>query len=58
MLLKCSSLATVDVVKGHLRERGKGSWELRVFVGRDPVTRRDRYKTKTFKGGKRAAEQA
>ncbi len=45
-------------MKGHLRERGKGSWELRVFVGRDPVTRRDRYKTKTFKGGKRAAEQA
>ncbi len=45
-------------MKGHLRERGKGSWELRVYVGRDPVTLRDRYKTKTFKGGKRAAEQA
>ncbi|MGH9166060.1 MAG: tyrosine-type recombinase/integrase, partial [Acidimicrobiales bacterium] len=45
-------------VRGHLRERSKGTWELRVYVGRDPVTRRDRYRTKTFKGGRRAAEQA
>ena len=41
-----------------MRERGKGAWELRVYIGRDPVTGRDRYKTKTFKGGKRAAEEA
>lgn len=41
-----------------MRERGKGSWELRIYLGRDPVTRRDRYKTKTFKGGKRAAQEA
>lgn len=45
-------------MRGHLRERGKGSWELRVYIGRDPVTGRDRYKTKTFKGGKRAAQEA
>jgi len=45
-------------VRGHLRERGKGTWELRVYLGRDPVTRRDRYRTKTFKGGKRAAQEA
>jgi integrase len=29
-----------------------------VYLGRDPVTRRDRYRTKTFKGGKRAAQEA
>ena len=45
-------------MRGHLRERGKGTWELRVYLGRDPVTRRDRYKTRTFKGGKRAAQEA
>jgi integrase len=45
-------------MRGHLRERGKGTWELRVYLGRDPLTRRDRYKTRTFKGGKRAAQEA
>lgn len=45
-------------MRGHIRERSKGSWELRVYLGRDPVTRRDRYKTRTFKGGKRAAQEA
>jgi integrase len=44
-------------VRGHIRERGKGTWELRVFLGRDPITRRDRYKTRTFKGGKKDAEK-
>lgn len=41
-----------------MRERGKGTWELRVYLGRDPVIGRDRYKTRTFKGGKRAAQEA
>ena len=45
-------------MRGHLRQRGRGTWELRVFVGRDPMTGRDRYKTKTVKGGKRVAEEA
>lgn len=31
---------------------------MRAFAGRDPVTGRDRYKTKTVKGGKRMAEEA
>jgi integrase len=44
-------------MRGHIRERGKGTWELRVFLGRDPITRRDRYKTRTFKGGKKEAEK-
>ena len=45
-------------MRGHVRQRGKGTWELRVFVGRDPMTGRDRYRTKTVKGGKRVAEAA
>ncbi len=42
-------------MRGHLRERGD-AWELRAYVGRDPVTGREKYKTRTFRGGKRAAE--
>jgi integrase len=38
-----------------MRERGD-AWELRAYVGRDPVTGREKYKTRTFRGGKRAAE--
>lgn len=45
-------------VRGHMRQRGKGTWELRVFAGPDPATGRDRYKTKTIEGGKRVAEEA
>ena len=44
-------------MKGHLRRRG-GSWELRAFAGRDPVTGREIYRTTTFRGGKREAEDA
>ena len=44
-------------MRGHIRERGRGTWELRVFLGRDPITRRDRYKTRTFKGSKKDAEK-
>ncbi len=41
----------------HIRERGRETWELRGFLGRDPITRRDRYKSRTFKGGKKDAER-
>jgi hypothetical protein len=44
-------------MKGHMRERS-GSWELRVFAGRDPVTGRKRYLTRTVRGGKREAQRA
>ena len=45
-------------MRGHIRERGKGSWELRVYLGRDPLTRRERYKTRTVKGSRRDADRA
>lgn len=43
-------------MKGSMRKRGD-SWELRVFVGRDPVTQRDRYVTRSVRGGKRLAQR-
>jgi integrase len=39
-------------VRGYLRQRG-GSWELKAYVGRDPVTGRKRYRSKTIAGGTR-----
>ncbi len=42
-------------MKGFMRQRG-ASWELRVFLGRDPVTGKKRYATKTVRGGKREAQ--
>ncbi len=44
-------------VAGSIRQRGKESWELRVFVGRDPVTDKRQYVTKTYRGTRREAER-
>jgi integrase len=44
-------------VKGHLRKRGE-AWELRAYAGVDPITKRQKYATRTFRGGKREAEEA
>lgn len=44
---------------GHVRERpaGSGRWELRAYVGRDPLTGRKLYETRTVTAsGRRAAE--
>jgi integrase len=44
-------------MKGHLRKRGE-AWELRAYAGRDPVSGREVYRTRTYRGGKRDAEDA
>ena len=44
-------------MKGHVRRRGS-SWELRAYVGVDPTTKRPKYSTRTFRGGKREADEA
>jgi hypothetical protein len=40
-----------------MRQRG-ASWELKVFPGRDPLTGKKRYATRTVRGGKREAQTA
>ena len=42
---------------GSLRQRGRSSWELRVHAGRDELTGRKLYVTKTVRGGRREAER-
>ncbi|HLG66561.1 MAG TPA: tyrosine-type recombinase/integrase [Acidimicrobiales bacterium] len=44
-------------MRGHLRKRGR-AWELRAYAGIDPLTNRQKYVTRTFRGGKREAEEA
>jgi integrase len=43
---------------GSKRQLGPGRWELRVYLGRDPITGRQRTRSKTFHGGARAADKA
>ena len=40
-----------------MRQRSAGSWELRVFVGVDPSTRRRRYRSVTLRGSRTEAER-
>ena len=44
-------------MKGFMRRRGD-AWELRVYLGTDPVTGKQRYATRTVRGGKREAQRA
>ncbi len=44
-------------MKGLIRQRG-ASWELRVYLGHDPLTGKKRYVTRTVRGGKREAQTA
>lgn len=43
-------------MRGHIKQRSKGTWTLVVFLGRDPVSGKKRYKWRTVKGTKKQAE--
>lgn len=43
-------------MRGHIKQRSKGTWSLVVFLGRDPVSGKKRYKWRTVKGTKKQAE--
>lgn len=45
-------------MKGAKRERRPGYWELRVYAGLDPVTKRQRYITRNVRGSARDADKA
>ena len=44
-------------MRGSLRERQPGVWQVRVCAGRSPVDGQWRYVTKTVRGGKREAQR-
>jgi hypothetical protein len=43
--------------QGHIRPQGKGSWEIKFDLGRDPLTGRRITKYRTVKGTKRKAQE-
>jgi hypothetical protein len=43
---------------GSMRQRGRGTWELRVYLGLDADSRQRRYATRTVHGTRRAATAA
>ena len=44
-------------MQGSLRQRSTGSWELRVFIGRDPTSRRRIVRSVTVRGSRADAER-
>lgn len=44
-------------MQGSLRQRRAGVFELRVYVGRDPISGKVRHRYETFHGGKRDAQR-
>src|SRR5436305_8541140 len=43
-------------MRGSMRRKGE-AWELRVYLGRDSITGKPRYRSRTFRGTKRRAEE-
>ncbi len=44
-------------MRGHIRQRSRGLWEIVVDVGKDPSTGRRRQHFETVRGNKRDAER-
>ena len=44
-------------MKGHIRQRTKGSWAIWVDLGRDPETGKRKQQTFTVRGSKKDAER-
>jgi hypothetical protein len=42
----------MDAAKGSIRQRGSGSFELRVYAGTDPVSGKRRWLTRTVRGNR------
>jgi hypothetical protein len=55
---EAQNLATLVLLRGSKREIKRGVWELRVSLGKDPVTDKYKVRSKTFHGSARAADEA
>lgn len=44
--------------RGHVRERTPGRWEVIAHLGKDPITERERYKSRSVRGNEEAADKA
>ena len=44
-------------MRGHITKRGKNSWSIVIYLGRDPQTGKKQYKWHSVKGTKKQAEK-
>ena len=44
-------------MRGHIKQRAKGSWSISIYLGKDPNTNKKKYKWYTVKGTKKEAER-
>ena len=54
--MACQCPLSGYIMKGFIRQRGD-AWELRVYLGADPVTGKQRYASRTVRAGKREAQR-
>lgn len=52
-----STAAHCDVASGSIRQRSRGSYEVRVYLGRDLLTGKERDATRTVRGDRSEAER-
>ena len=52
-----ASGAILEAMQGSIRKRGPDLWQVRVSIGRDPMTGRYRYLSRNFSGTKREAQR-
>lgn len=44
-------------MRGHITQRAKGSWSISIYLGKEPITNKKKYKWYTVKGTKKEAER-
>lgn len=44
-------------MRGHITQRTKGSWSISIYLGKEPITNKKKYKWYTVKGTKKEAEK-
>ncbi len=44
-------------MRGHITQRTKGSWSISIYLGKDPITGKKKYKWYTIKGNKKEADK-
>lgn len=44
-------------MRGYIKQRSKGSWSISIYLGKDPVTNKKKYKWYTVKGTKKEADK-
>ena len=44
-------------MRGYIKQRAKGSWSISIYLGKDPITNKKKYKWYTVKGSKKEADK-